>query len=196
MQNVCSPWHKRWRCGSLQEDMCAKSSKHLCKHMAFFQACRQCSHRLKIDVQGNIPCPRAMLGWLWTSEGKKEDKEKACRFKQYPLSIFRCGSAAEENAAWSFLSDLFVSVQINHSCWLLFFGGFFLLFGICFGCKSQQQKYSLLFFFFLLELSVCEACSARMQIAVCALEMTTKSKYSWWWRSHTQLTPCRQRGGV
>lgn len=62
MQNVYRPWHKRWWCGSLQEDLCAKSWKHLCKHMALFQPCRQCSHSLKIDVRGNIPCPGAMLG--------------------------------------------------------------------------------------------------------------------------------------
>lgn len=68
MQNVYGPWHKRWWCGSVQEDLCAKSLKHLCKHMASFQPCRQCSHSLKIDVQGNIPCPGAMLEWLWTSE--------------------------------------------------------------------------------------------------------------------------------
>lgn len=68
MQNVYGPRHKRWWCGSVQEDLCAKSSKHLCKHMAFFQPCSQCSHSLKIDVQGNIPCPGAVLEWLWTSE--------------------------------------------------------------------------------------------------------------------------------
>lgn len=68
MQNVYGPWHKRWCCGSVQEDLCAKSLKHLCKHMASFQPCSQCSHSLKIDVQGNIPCPGAMLKWLWTSE--------------------------------------------------------------------------------------------------------------------------------
>lgn len=68
MQNVYGPWHKRWWCNSVQEDLCAKSLQHLCKHMAFFQPCRQCSHSLKIDVQGNIPCPGAMLEWLWTSE--------------------------------------------------------------------------------------------------------------------------------
>ena len=44
--------------------MCAKSLKHLCKHMVFFQPCRQCSHSRKIDVQGNIPYPGAMLEWL------------------------------------------------------------------------------------------------------------------------------------
>lgn len=68
MQNVYVPWHKGWWWGSVQEDLCAKSLKHLCKHMAFFHPCRQCSHSLKIDVQGNIPCPGAMLEWLWTSE--------------------------------------------------------------------------------------------------------------------------------
>lgn len=68
MQNVYGLWHKRWWCNSVQEDLCAKSLKHLCKHMAFFQPCRQCSHSLKIDVQGNIPCPGAKLEWLWTSE--------------------------------------------------------------------------------------------------------------------------------
>lgn len=68
MQNVYGLWHKRWWCGSVHADLCAKSLKHLCKHMAFFQPYRQCSHSLKIDVQGSIPCPGAILEWLWTSE--------------------------------------------------------------------------------------------------------------------------------
>lgn len=170
---------------------CAKSSKHLCKHMAFFQACRQCSHRLKIDVQGNIPCPRAMLGWLWTSEEKKEDKEKACRFKQYPLSIFRCGSAAEENAASSFLSDLFVSVQINHSCWVFFFWYFF-------GCKSQTKIQPFFFFFFYFNRQCVKHVLQEYRLQFVHLKWPQNQNIhdDDDGDSHTQLTPCRQRGGV
>lgn len=98
MQNVYGPWHKRWCCGSVQEDLCAKSFKHLCKHMAFFQPCRQCSHSLKIDVQGNIPCPGAVLEWIWTSENLE--------LQAISLSIFQLDSKGKKDFTYGFYLTL------------------------------------------------------------------------------------------
>lgn len=61
MQNECGPWHKIWWSSLAQKISVQKALEHLCKHMAFFQRCRQCSPSLKIDVWGNIHCPEAVL---------------------------------------------------------------------------------------------------------------------------------------
>ena len=61
MQNECGPWHKIWQKSLAQKISDQKALEHLCKHMAFFQRCRQCSHSLKIHVWGNIHCPEAVL---------------------------------------------------------------------------------------------------------------------------------------
>lgn len=123
----------------LQEDLCAKSWKHLCKHMAFFQPCRQCSHSLKIDVRGNIPCPGAMLGMtlnIW----------KALCFEQYPLSMLQRDGVAERNPACGFYRTLcFSADQLYQLLLFLLFCSKCWKYLIYIGCIRSVIKCSVLY---------------------------------------------------